>query len=76
MTAQIFFGFREMAFFMIFSSFFFKITDIKKLAKKTLRTSFSHTYSELLSGYIKAWKIWSPRMTAQILLVFEIWRFL
>ena len=34
MTAQIFFGFREMAFFMIFSSFFFKITDIKKLAKK------------------------------------------
>ena len=41
------FGFRDMAFFMIFYYFFFK-----KLDKKTNRISIFQPYSWVLSGYI------------------------
>ena len=69
------FGFPEMA-FVIFSFFFSKIIDIKKLDTKTNRVWISQPYSGVLSGCIQKLQIWSPTMTAQILLVFEIWRFL
>ena len=65
MTAQILLVFEK-----------WRFLDIKKLDKKTLRTSISQPYSGLLSGYIKVWQIWISSLTAQIFLVFEKLRFL
>ena len=61
-------GFREIAFFYELK----KNLDVKKI----IRTSISQPNSGVLSGYIQALQIWSPFMTVQILLVFEIRRFL
>ena len=65
--------FRDMAFLCFYFYFFF----FKKLRyKKTNRTWISQPYSGLLSEYSHGLQIWSPILTAQILLVFENWRFL
>ena len=50
---------------------FKKNLDVKKING----TSISQPNSGVLSGYIQSLQIWSQTLTAQILLVFEIWRF-
>ena len=72
MTAQILYFFAIWRFYVFFLVFFFK----KLRYKKTNRTWISQPYSGLLSGYSQGLQIWSPILTAQILLVFENWRFL
>ena len=59
-------GFRDMAFFMIFFQ--------KNWMKKTLPENLNHV--GYCSGYAHGLQVWRPNMTAQILMVFEIWRFL
>ena len=55
-----------------FYDFFSKILDLKKIK----RTSISHQFSGVLAGYNQKLQIWSPSMTAEIFLVFEMWHFL
>ena len=63
------FGFQEIAFSLIFFS---KNLDLKKIK----RTSISQQFIGVLAGYNQKLHIWSPSMTAEIFLVFEMWRFL
>ena len=66
---SILFGFQEIAFSLIF--FFSKNLDLKKIQ----RTSISQQFSGVLAGYNQKLQIWSPSMTAENFLVFEMWRF-
>ena len=60
--------------------FFFKNIDIIKNNRTSEKTNQnSQPYSGGgggVSGYIQGLQVWSTSMTAQMFLVFEIWRFL
>ena len=69
MTAEIFFGLRGVGCFVI--------SFLKKLfSKNSLKIRNCQPHGVVVSGYNQFFQIWPPKITAEIILVFEIWRYI
>ena len=77
MNAQILLSVRDTTIYVVFRSFS-ENPNYKKLYKiwNSSPIQSSYLYSEALSGYSLELQIFSQKMTAQVVVVFEIWRFL